>query len=322
MRKIRLLVGAGLFVLAPAASLDAQGTAWTGQSVTSYNVDVAPSPDSPALFRLFFDLIHEFRQERDDPTGNHYNFALAAEGFQDLDQDTGGPDHMALDARLVGRNYSTEQANPLDAEQRLRYLELTERAPSTLTESERAEIQSLQNRVLGGRKYFSYNLYYRMETDQDVSRKQQSAGASIAMEVPGLHGLLDALFAGTRKRLTGFTPQPVRLLLAGDYVLARDLLADVADPKEQFPRIRAQAAWSTLILDGLVLRASWSAEYLLDPPADIEAVTDDFNSFVQLWTEIPVNDQLSVMVKYIDGRLPPLYGTESAAEVGFSLSLQ
>ena len=313
-----LACAAGPGLCAPT-TLAAQGGTWTTDRSTAYDFDLGPSPDDASRFRLFFDVKHEFQQTRANPQGNHYGFMLSATGFQDFGQDTGGPDHMAFSGRLLGRYYRSSTPT-LPAQQQLRYLDLLDRDPGSLSPAETDELRELFDRVRNGRRFVSYDLHYEIETDQDIARKQHSAGAMATVELPVLHGLLDILPAATRVRRTNYTAQPVRLLLAGDWVFARDVAGEAAD--SGFARLRGQAAWSTVVFDELVLRTTWVAEYMISPPAALEAATDDFNSFVQVWMAVPLNDRISVMIKYADGRLPPTYDLSSSTEVGFSIGLQ
>jgi hypothetical protein len=62
------------------------------------------------------------------------------------------------------------------------------------------------------------------------------------------------------------------------------------------------------------LTASWEG-FL-----DLDASREDFQSYIELTVDYPLSDNSRFIVKYIDGRLPPNFGSESAVVGGFSVS--
>ena len=86
-------------------------------------------------------------------------------------------------------------------------------------------------------------------------------------------------------------------------------------------RIRLQAAWATQVFNELLLRATWEAQYLLATPPAFEE-KDRFNSFLQIWMVYPLAAKTGVLIKYVNGRLPPNYEQTSGGGVGLSITLQ
>ncbi len=316
---LMLLCGYCVAIAQPRASQD------TVTRIFSYTLELREAAEKGDILGVDFDLRYEVaRQSKiQSPQGHHFNFNLSATGFQDFDRAVEEFDHMRAEAVLSGRYYRAG-LKPLDPFQQVRYGELFERdgKGDSLTAAEESDLKGLAAKLRNNRRYFSYDAHYRYETTQDLSVKQHVVGVALAGEAPLLHDLLDILAEALGPRYPGFKPQPVRVYLGVDYVAKRK--GDSKKPETEirgYPRARLEAAWKTLLLDEIVLRTTWEAQYLFDAPADFKIANREFNSFFQLWLERPLSHKFGVLAKYAEGRLPPLYVNTSEGKIGFRISL-
>jgi hypothetical protein len=282
---------------------------------------------------LDFDLAYTHQQVSANPQGNHYGIELAANGFNTFSNATRDVNSLAFQGSLQGRYYRSGDPNPLPPELRRRVIELLEKeggeeteadssdSKSKLTLKEQAELDRFMDLALKNRRFFTYDVHYRFESTQDVEVKQNAFGAGGAFEVPVLANLLDAIPAATR---TGPArrPHPVRAYVGVDYVRPQD---DDQEPTATLTdsatwRGRIEMAWSTLVLDEYILRASWEAHYLVDAPKAVRDADREFNNFLQAWLKIPLTTEAGVVIKYLSGRMPPTYSDVDVASLGFNFS--
>ena len=288
-----------------------------------YDIDVRQALQEQSALGIDFDLRYSIEKASAAPQGHQFNFTLAAKGFRALEEVDEDVDHIALEINLGGQYYSTAQAT-LPAQLQMRYLDLAERdgAGDTLTPKENKEYNDLFRRYSNDKRFFTYAATYRYETTQDFEADQHALGIGLSAELPLVHHFLDAIPAQTRDPASPFKPQPVRIHGGLDYVAGIDDTAvGEAGEANDMGRIRLQAAWATQVLDELVLRATWEAQYLLYTPPTLEK-KDRFNSFLQIWMIYPIAAKTGVLVKYVNGRLPPNYEQTSGGGVGFSITFQ
>jgi hypothetical protein len=273
--------------------------------------------------RLGLDFRLEYDRVRSDPNpqGHHYGWTAGIEGFQTFDDAVGDANYMAATVSLEGRYYESA-LTPLPTRVQARYLDLLARDPAGggpgLTTDEEKELNRLFERLGQNRKFFTYDLHYRFESDQDLDRGQHVVGAAVSAEVPLLHRLLDALPAETRPGNSQYQPQPVRAYFGAEYIGGIDDTT-AGGNEETSGRLRVEAAWGTYGIGGMVVQIRWQGHLLLDPPEDLD---HEFNSFLEASVILPLSARTGVLLKYIDGRLPPGYEATSVGAMGLSISLQ
>jgi hypothetical protein len=301
----------------------------------SYDVDIRKAAEENGAFGVDFDVRYDRERSAPNPQGNHYGVGLRVGGFQAFGDGTEDVNEMFGEIALRGRYYRSE-ATVLPAWQQTRYLQLAECDPaaaepadsaspdprcSDYTPEDWAEYNELFKRLRKQRRFFSYDLHYRYEATQDLSRGQHVFGLGVGGELPRLAEALDVIPAVTRDS-SAFRPQDVRGYAGVDYVDPQSDVALVLGAASSFWRARGELAWNTQIFNDLVLRATWVGHYLFDVPDPIEAADRTFNSFLQLWVNYPVSSQTALLIKYVSGRVPPEYESTSLGSVGFSLTLQ
>jgi hypothetical protein len=294
----------------------------------NYRVDVRQAVGHADRFGIDYDLSYERIHNDVDPIGHHYGLGLTAKGFQVFDKDIKDVNSTLAELKIQGRYYTTS-LRPLPAQAQERYLAFASRDSAAggpgLTREEEKEYNSLFERLGKNRYFFTYDLHYRFESTQDLEAEQHAFGAGTGFEIPLFHFVLDFLPSLSRKPgslFNSFKLQPVRAYIGGDYVTdAEETRLAVAGGNSKLWRLRAEAAWSTIVLDGLVLRAIWQAEYLIDAGTAVKELNQEFNSFVQAWLLYPLSEKTNVTIKYMDGYLPPNYDNVSAGKLGLSIAL-
>ncbi|HVG43388.1 MAG TPA: hypothetical protein VM890_01620 [Longimicrobium sp.] len=310
--------GALAALLALAAAAPAAAQEWTTIRDFSYQFDIRqPQQDSD---KLGVDFQVNYAASRTkasgDPTGHRYALVLSGKGFQDFAGDVSALDNMTGQVALRGRYYRAGPAGPLPPAVQKRWLDLLAVPDTEATTAQSAELDELQRRALANRRFVSYDAHYSYETTQDLEVGQHVFGAGASGEVPGLHNLLDIVPALLSTRPAGYRVQPVRAYLGVDQVSPQDSAAG----SRAYPRAKVEAAWSTLVLGALVLRTTWEGQYLIDAPAEVGG--SGFHSFFQAWFNYPVAENVSLLVKFAEGSLPPKYTRSSVGKLGFSITLQ
>ena len=313
MRSFR---GAALLLVSAVCPATAQE--WITNRDFTYQIDVRqPVKDSDKLGLDFqVDFAASRTRANANPTGHQYSLVLSGKGFQDFAGDIGELDNMTGQVALRGRYYRAGPTAPLPPAVQKRWLDLLAVPDTEQTTAQSNELVELQRRALANRRFYSYDAHYRYETTQDLELGQHVFGAAVSGEIPGLHNLLDVVPALLSTRPANYRVQPVRAYLGVDQVSPQDS----AIGNRSYPRGRVEAAWSTLVLNSLVLRATWEGQYLMDAPDEIGG--DGFHSFFQAWFNFPVADNVSLLVKFAEGSLPPKYTRSSVGKLGFSITLQ
>jgi hypothetical protein len=323
---MRLVVFCSVFLAVAPAAAHAQGAAWTTDRTFAYTLDVGPAADDANRLGLHYDLRYEIGRTRTDPRGHHFALGFSALGFQTAARDSDAVNTLSAGAALVGRYYQAGGGNRLAPEAQMRWLELLEKPIGSLSAEETEELRRFHALASAGRRFLTYDGHYSYETSQTTDARQSAVGASLSGEVPVVHRWLDAVFGLTRTDATfaAYVPQPVRAYFGGDYVFDRRVPAlDGVVGDEAFPRLRGQLAWRTLVLNGLVLRATYEAELLLDQPEDLEAI-DSFQDFFQAWLVYPLGGDVGagLMIKYVAGRVGPSFESETGLRLGLNFVLQ
>jgi hypothetical protein len=308
-----------------ASGARAQGATWTTDRTFSYVFDFGPAADQDARLGLHYDLRYEIARARTDPRGHHFGIAFSALGFQTAARDSNALNTLAAGAALTGRYYAAAGGNRLSPEDQLRWLELLEKPIEDLTEDETEALRRFNAMANAGRRFITYDGHYRYETSQTTNGRQSAAGAAVSGEIPALHRLLDAIVGVSRTDDTfgAFVAQPVRAYIGADWVFDRRRTTASLDGEASYPRLRAQAAWRTLVLNGLILRATYEAQLLLDRPGDLDDI-DAFQSFFQAWLVYPLGDDngAGLMIKYVAGRVGPSFESETGLRLGLNFILQ
>lgn len=330
MRICRCLCGL-VITLRAAAAAQIVGSA----SGVTYDVDIRKATEENGAFGVDFDVRYDREQSGPNPQGHHYGLGLRAGGFQALGAGTGDVNEMFGEVAVRGRYYRSG-LTPLPAWQQTRYLQLAEcdpaaREPSDSTEpdprcseytaTDWADYNELIRRLGKQRRFYSYDLHYRYESTQDLTRGQNVFGLGVSGEVPRLAEALDVIPAVTRDS-SGFRPQEVRGYAGVDYVDPQSDVALVLGAASPFWRARWEFAWNTQVFNALVLRATWFGHYLFDVPEPVKAADRTFNAFLQVWLNYPVTSETALLIKYVTGRVPPEYESTSMGSLGFSLTLQ
>jgi hypothetical protein len=307
-------------LLVAAVTAGAQSTL----SNFAYDFDLRQAGGRADRLGLDFRLDYDRARSDPNPQGHHYGWTAGIEGSQTFDEAVRDADYMSATVSLEGRYYESA-LTPLPARVQARYLDLFARDSAGggpgLTPDEEKELNGLFERLRQSRRFMTYDLHYRFESDQDLDRGQHVVGAAVSAEVPLLHRLLDALPAETRGDSL-YLPQPVRAYFGADYVGGIDDTTSAEGDEKAAGRLRVEAAWGTYGLGGMVVRIRWQGHLLLDPPQDLDARDREFNSFVEASVILPLSAKTGVLLKYIDGRLPPGYEAVSVGAMGLSISLQ
>lgn len=315
-RTIILLLALG----GASASLKAQSQPWTIDRRFTSDFDIRQPTEESAKFGFDFNVGYRIERTRPNPQGNHFGLTLGANGYQDLGTEVKQLNQMVGEIAFQGRYYSSA-SRPLRADLEKHFRELLDIPTSKITPKDSASLVRLIRSSLASRQFFTYAAHYRYETTQDVDTSQHALGVALSGEVPGLHRVLDALAAATRSRQTRFRVQPVRAYVAFDYVVGEEPLTTTTDDN-RYPRASLETAWSTLVFNDFVLRATWLAQYIFSAPEPLKARDRQFNSLVQVWTVYPVSENVGLLLKYVDGRMPPTYDSSSVGKAGFSISFQ
>lgn len=314
----RAAVPACLVALFLPASALAQS--WTTDRTLTHRFDVGPATADPSRIGVHYDLRYEFHRTRVDPEGLHFGLAVGAYGFEDMER---GPDALrsgAVRTGLTGRNYRSGQQRPLAPEVQARFLELLAIDRAELTPAQDAELDGLIDRLGDSRKFVSFDVGYGYEYSRSSGSEQHALGAGVSGEVPAVHQLLGAIseITGTDAR---YRQVPVRFHLGLDYVMADDVLVGTAGVDEDYPRITAELAWATLVLDEFVLRAHWRADWVIAAPAAIADADRELNHLLQAWVVFPLLEQAGIMLKYTAGRFAPDYRSSDELKAGLTVSV-
>jgi hypothetical protein len=329
MTKVPMLRKALLAVMAFAAAPRPVG-AQEGLTIPGlkYRFDLRPAIDHPDRLGLDFDVAyHKSRGNDLDPRGVVFGLNLEAKGFQTF-SDVPDVNSMVGEVSLLGHYYRQSDAkDPLPPELVVRYLELSDVEPENLTGGQQGELSRIQGRILGKRTLFRFDFHYRYETDHDLGDDDHALGIGVSGELPGLNQTLDAIPSLTRPKTSLQSPllrqQPVRAFVGLDHVMgAEDTRVGQLTGKSSLWRARGELAWGTRALQGFALRATFEVHYLFDANAALKDADREWDTFLQAWLSYPLSDKMSVIAKYIGGRLPPDYDSSKSGKVGFSIALQ
>lgn len=321
-RRASLFLGVTLALALPPA-LAAQDVI---RSFT-YEVDLRQGEGAAEPLGIDFDLnYHLGTNVGTDPRGHHFGWDFQVRGFQNFKDNAADANFMAGQIKAAGVLYRPGQT-PLPARTQARLLDLLERDAAGggpgLTEDEVEELNGLVARITANRRFWTYDLHYRLETDQELDAKQHVLGAGIGGEVPLLHEVLDLVPRMTSARHPNYRTPPLRVWAGIEWVGGQDeVVIEGLELDGAYGRVRIEAAWSTLVLEDLVLRATYQGQILFARPGALVATNRGFNGFLEAWVTLPIGDRFGLAVKYIDGRPPPLYQTVSTAQLALTISVQ
>jgi hypothetical protein len=294
----------------------------------TYDFDLREAVEGSDHLGLDFDVSYELSRESESPAGHQFEWAFSASGFQNFDNENPDLNHMKAEVSLRGRYYRPRTRDPLPPRQLLRYLEIAGIVDTLQTEEESLEFDRLDRQLFGGARprYISYDLHYRIESSQDFAHTQHVGGIGVSAEVPLLQDFLDLVPSVTRASFApvqNFRTPPVRLYVGLDYVASAEAISEsVAEGDKEFARARIETAWSTLVFEAQVLKIAWQGEYMLDASKSVEEADREFNTFLEASLIIPLKGKTGILVKYVDGRLPPVHNQVSAGMVGLNFYLQ
>ena len=310
----------GVLVTLPHAGLaQLTGTqrGWT------YTADVRQAEGRTDRLGIDFDIAFSSQQEPKTPVLDSYGLTVRAKGFETFERDTREVNSLIGELALQGWRYRSAalRVGSLAPEQILELERLLEKQGSggDLKQDEARKLDDFVDLARTARQFFTYGAHYRLETTQDVKVTQNVFGVSGATEIPLLGKLLDVIPAATRSvQRPAF---PLRALLAVDYVRPQERAAEGESLLDSATwRTRAELAWSAVMLDRFILRATWEAHYFVNAHKSVRDTGLDFNNFLQAWIKVPITPEAGVMVKYLSGRLPPTYEDANIAALGLSIS--
>jgi hypothetical protein len=292
----------------------------------TYQFDIRPAVDHPERLGLDFNVKYETSQGKEsDPRGLHYALRALGKGFQTF-ADVPDVNSMTGEISLVGHYYRQTGTEPLPPELIVRYLRVADTPVENLTTGDEQELSRILDRILGKRSLFTFDAHYRYETNHDVTEDDHAIGAGVAGEVPVLSQMLDIIPSLTRPAITDSAPrfrsQPVRFYVGVDRVSGADetTIGNLTGDSRLW-RGRLELAWGARIMQGFVLRGSFEAHYFFGANQALKDSDREFDTFLQAWLLYPLSDKTSLLVKYIDGRLPPDYDATKSGKVGLSIAL-
>lgn len=289
----------------------------------TYTADVRQPAGRTDRLGVDFDIGFSSQQQPKAPALDSYGVALRTKGFETFDRSTQDVNSLVGELALQGWRYRSAalRGEPLAPEQRLEIERLLEKqgAGGNLKPDEAKKLDDFIDLARTSRQFFTYGGHYRVETSQDAKVTQRVFGISGGTEIPVLGKLLDIIPASTRS-----TPRPafpVRALIALDYVQPQRSTAPGESLVDSATwRARSEMAWSAIMLDRYVLRATWEAHYF---PNTHKSLRDDnlkFPNFFQAWIKVPIAPEAGVILKYLSGRLPPTYTDANIAALGLSIA--
>lgn len=289
----------------------------------TYQFDVRQAEGRTDRLGLDFDVEYERQQEPTPPQLDSYGFTLRTKGFNAFDRATRDVNSLVGEVSLLGWHYSSALLDQgvLPPEQILELERLAEKKGNgdSLSPADEAHFNAFIDRASKGRRFFTYGGQFRLETAPDVNASQRSFGVMGAAEIPFLGQLLDALPASTRSGTR--RSFPVRALLALDYVNPSSRSASNPTLLDSATwRARTEMAWSSIVLDRYILRATWEAHYFLGDKSTLHDRDRRFNNFLQTWVKVPLTPEMGVILKYLAGRAPPTYENSDIAALGFNIS--
>jgi hypothetical protein len=174
-------------------------------------------------------------------------------------------------------------------------------------------------------RFLTVDAHVTSEVDQGFDNHQWAVGAGLTSDLAIVTGTnllaewLDAPFTLLRPSGSGWVVQLPRFYVGYDYVSASDIPArQTLTSEDSFSRLTGEVAWMTAILNTIRLRVSWRVYYEIDAPSGIKRAGKDFTSLVSVSAELPIGlTGGSLILKYVDGELPPTLESGSDVSIGF-----
>jgi hypothetical protein len=134
--------------------------------------------------------------------------------------------------------------------------------------------------------------------------------------------VFDWPFSWLRSPEQRFRADAPRVYVGYDWVAALDQTdreAVTGNDGTNTHRFNVQVAWSTAILGKVILKVLYVGNYEVSAPSSVSRANRDINHYVDASIRYPITNNLDVIAKYQDGRLPPDFGKGNTASVGFTL---
>ena len=259
--------------------------------------------------------------------GKRLSLAVEAssEGKLALQKTQFGLDNITSGLEVGGHLYVND-ALPPDPRLQLLIVEALEKDPDQLTQAEVERLRVWNEEISKRARFVSFGLHFNHEATQDFDSHDFALGAGTAFDLatilPSAVSAIDFPFSLLRSGSSSFQPDAPRFYLGVDWVTnldSTDREADTGATDNELARLTAEAAWRTMILDKLTVRAVYRLWYEIDAPQSVEVAGREFNDLVEITASYPVNPSLDVMVRWADGRVPPNFDSDNVASVGFSL---
>ncbi len=256
--------------------------------------------------------------------GHNFNWIIGAKGYRDFNSEVASGDYLNFSVKFQGYYFISGMNEDLDLRLKREWLEIGKTPPDLQSKKELARMSEITTQILGvGSRYISYDLHYLYENNQDFTIPQHVFGAGVSFEIPYLHELIDFVPSISREPFIEFSPHPIRAYAGFNYVTDSKVAEnDPATDSKNYGRLDIELAWRTLVLDNQILRIKWQAHYLVDEPNTFDVNGKDFNSFVEVELLSLLNNNLGVILKYLEGRIGPAYEQTSGGFVGLSYLLK
>lgn len=287
---------------------------------------------------LDFEALYELPLigQREGIAGSDLKFSVSSKGYVALTgEDSDSVNSIISEARLSGALFGVDRRGPLlsyakrNADTKVLLDEINRLGgfggpPSPRREQVEKQLERLMRPPA---RFVTVDAHLTSEVDQGFDNDQWAVGAGLTTDLAVVTGTdvlarwLDAPFALLRPRGSGWVVQLPRFYVGYDYVSASEIPARQALTSEDaFSRLTAEVAWMTAILNGIRLRVSWRMYYEIDAPTGIKRAGKDFTSLVSVSAELPIGlTGGSLILKYVEGELPPTLEGGSDVSVGFRI---
>jgi hypothetical protein len=301
------------FLALLAAFLAGPAPAKSGETIGKFTYQVVGRQADVDSLELGADFLFRYELIREPltPKWHHLDWCLEASGFQAFRQEVKDIDHMQLEASLFGHYYANdfEVLSVDEQEKHLALFRKTKAAggPGT-TPEEQVRLDDLLAKVGKNRVFIRYDAHWRLETNHDMTAKQQVAGFGFAGEVPAVSKILDAIPKVTRGGIDIPVQDPT-FYFGGERVTA------ITDSLTSYWQLNGELGWATRVIDKLTLGADVQVRCLLGSP---DILGDNrVRWFARTSMDFPMTDQSSARLQLLRGQLPPLFTDEAMGSLAF-----
>lgn len=340
--RVAFLAAALLFLAAPAAAQDADGGDGGNGGIrivdlagrySHLDVDVLGLQPNAGGLGLGYQYLfsRQLGEENDGlfdgPENRNWalNIELEANGRWLLDPAENETRNNTATLRFGGHHF-TNDVKPLSARQVALIKDLLNKTPDQLTPQEFKILEQFNTSVAHRTRFWAWDGHLGYEATQGFTDYTANVGLGLAFDLASIHPSLatifDYPFSLFRSSSQKYRKDAPRLYLGYDFVagLNNTERSDATGAKDSdLNRLAAQVAWSTLLVGDTVLKLQYQAWYELSAPQAVRKADRDFNDFIDVSLRYPVNDDVDLVVQFVDGRLPPNFRRDSVASLGFTV---